>query len=87
ICQECLVKNNVQVMDWPPYSLDMNPIEHLWDNLDRRVRLRIPLPATVVDLRTAFLEEWDAIPVAEINALITSMPIDSIDTNSRHTRY
>ncbi|KAJ0060265.1 hypothetical protein NL108_006176, partial [Boleophthalmus pectinirostris] len=70
------------------YSPDMNPIEHLWDNLDRRVCHRIPLPATVVDLRTALLEEWDTIPVAEINALITSMPRQVqvlLDANGGHT--
>lgn len=57
ICQECLAENNVQVMNWPHYSLGMNPIEYLWDNLDRRVRCRIPLPLTVADLRTALSEE------------------------------
>ncbi|KAJ0061771.1 hypothetical protein NL108_008285 [Boleophthalmus pectinirostris] len=90
ICQECLAENNVQVMDWPPYSLDMNLIKHLWDSLDRRVSRRIPLPATVADLRTALLEEWDAIAVAVINALITFMPRRVqvlLDANSGHTRY
>ncbi len=90
ICQEYLAANNVQVMDWPPYSPDMNPIEHVWDNLDRRVCQRIPLPTTLVELPAALLEEWDAIPMAEINTLITSMPrrVQALmGANGGHTRY
>ncbi|GFX83493.1 hypothetical protein TNCV_324421 [Trichonephila clavipes] len=28
---------NVQLFPWPAYSLDMSPIEHVWDLVDRRV--------------------------------------------------
>ena len=38
ICQVFLANNNVQPLDWPPYSPDLSPIEHLWDQLDRQVR-------------------------------------------------
>ena len=30
----------VSVLPWPAKSLDLNPIEHIWDLLDRRVRAR-----------------------------------------------
>lgn len=48
----------------PPQSADLNPIEHLWDELDRRIRLphvrsRITSVAT---LKTALREAWDEIP-------------------------
>ena len=35
ICQVFLANNNVQPLDWPPYSPDLSPTEHLWDQLDR----------------------------------------------------
>ncbi len=53
--------------------LDMSPIEHVWDALDRRIRQRVPVPANIQQLRTAIEEEWTNIPRATINNLINSM--------------
>ena len=40
-----LQDRNVSVLPWPAKSLDLNPIEHVWDLLDRRVRARA-IPGT-----------------------------------------
>ena len=37
ICQQFLNRNNVNVLPWPAMSPDMNPIEHIWDYLGRKV--------------------------------------------------
>ena len=57
VCQDFLANNNIVPLDWPPYSPDLSPIEHLWDELDRRVRRRRDTPNTLGQLRTALLEE------------------------------
>ena len=31
-------KDLLKIMDWPPQSPDINPIEILWDEIDRQVR-------------------------------------------------
>ena len=89
-CQDMLRDNNITVLPWPAYSADMNPIEHLWDILGRRIRARPAPPQTHAELRQALIEEWNTIPQYQINRLITSMPrrIDAlIDAQGAHTRY
>uniref|UniRef100_V5G1E7 Transposable element Tcb1 transposase n=1 Tax=Anoplophora glabripennis TaxID=217634 RepID=V5G1E7_ANOGL len=63
----------IQKLDWPPYSPDLNPIEHLWDQLKRRIRQRNPVPNTLEELRLAAQYEWNAIPQDFIQTLISSM--------------
>ena len=73
VCRDFLNQNNVQVLDWPPYSPDLNPIEHLWDALDRRVRKRVNVPNNVAQLQLALIQEWNNIPQRTIDNLVGSM--------------
>ena len=40
VCQDFLANNDIAPLAWAPYSPDLTPIEHMWDELDRRVRKR-----------------------------------------------
>ena len=79
-----------RINDWPSKSPDINPIEHLWDNLDKRIRRRQNPPTNVNELRTALLEEWNNIPQDDINKLVLSMRRRCqavADARGGHTRY
>ncbi|CAG9133866.1 unnamed protein product [Plutella xylostella] len=73
VSRQFLREKELRTMDWPALSPDLNPIEHLWDELKRRVRARNPVPASVDELKTALLEEWDGIPQETVKKLIRSM--------------
>ena len=49
---------NVSVLPWPAKSSDLNPIEHVWDLLDRRAWAWAIPPRNVQELTGALVEEW-----------------------------
>lgn len=73
ITQQFLNEVGMRTMDWPALSPDLNPIEHLWDQLKRRVRARDPAPSTLGEFKTALLEEWNNISQEDVKKLIRSM--------------
>ena len=70
-----LLDRNVSVLPWPAKSPDLNPIEHVWDLLDRRVRAgaRAITPRNVWELAGALEEEWGNISQQELANLVQSM--------------
>ncbi|GFW02572.1 transposable element Tcb2 transposase [Trichonephila clavipes] len=74
LVEDFLFEEGIVRMEWPACSPDMNPREHVWDALGRRVAGRQPPPKTLQELERALLEEWDRIPQLVINSLIDSMP-------------
>ena len=46
-CHTARANNISFINDWPIKSPDLNPNEHLWDNVDQRVRHR-PIPQSNV---------------------------------------
>lgn len=85
-----LQQHNIHVPPWPALSPDLNPIEHLWDEVQRRLHNVRPVPTTADELRTAALDVCRRIPRAFTNRLIHSMYrrcVAVINANGGHTRY
>jgi hypothetical protein len=64
----------VKCLPWPPWSPDMNIIEHVWDQLDALVHAHNPLPCNKEELWTALQEEWANFPQVALMKLFKSMP-------------
>jgi len=54
IFTQFLEAENITVLSWPVYLLDMSPTEHVWDALDCRIWQRVPGPANIQQLSTAW---------------------------------
>ena len=66
--------NLIGSLPWPAQSPDLNPIEHVWDYLERRVRGRSPTPKSKADLVSALQEEWVTISPEYLENLVSGMP-------------
>ena len=42
IVKNWLNKPGIERLNWPPFSPDMNPIEHSWDEVERRMKKHQP---------------------------------------------
>ena len=72
--QKWFVEIGVEELDWPAQSPDLNPIEHLWDELERRLRTRSNRPTFVPNLTRALVVEWKQVPAAMFQHLVESLP-------------
>ena len=70
-----IIQKRVKVLsDWPSQSPDLNPIEHLWNELKRRRCKRTIHPKNLWELEEILQEEWRKIPSETFIKLIESMP-------------
>jgi len=86
---QMLKDNLIIVRPWPAKSPDLNPIEHLWDMLKRRIR-RHPPPNNVADLERLATEGWENIIQRAIQRFIMSMRAQwqaVIAAAGGHTQY
>ena len=86
--QEFFRVKKVRVMQWPSQSPDLNPIEHLWEELDRQLKGR--KPSNKHELFNQLKQCWSNIQLDVVIKLVDSMPRRCqavIDANGFATKY
>lgn len=78
---EWLHQHGIEYIDWPPHSPDLNPIEHMWAALKRKIRELFPhleLLQGNEESKAEFIEclktAWAAIPDSFVRKLMQSIP-------------
>jgi hypothetical protein len=76
-----LLRQRISYIDWPPYSPDLNPIEHVWSLLKARLHSMFPElfilrknNADIAEFTECLQKAWAAITQDEIRAIIESLP-------------
>ncbi|EKV05087.1 Transposable element tc3 transposase, putative [Penicillium digitatum PHI26] len=81
VVRDALREMNIEVMEWPPYSPDLNPIENLWALLKAEIyKLRPDLihmrnndETKAISVATAQLA-WDQLDLDHLKHLSETMP-------------
>ncbi|KAI1008078.1 hypothetical protein K3495_g158 [Podosphaera aphanis] len=69
-----LRSTDIKCLDWPAQSPDLNPVEHLWEELKRRLGTYYEPPKGVGELWQRIQREWALIPASICRNLIESTP-------------
>ena len=65
-------EEELELLPWPSLSPDLNPIEHLWVEIDKKLA-RVSLDS-MAELEEALQKYWSEITRQEVLTLIESMP-------------
>ena len=80
----------IRSIPWPSRSPDLNPIEHVWDMLGRKLRSSPTQPNTLSQLADRLKTTWNEMLQDDVTNLIASMPRRIravIDARGGQTRY
>uniref|UniRef100_A0A2A4J5V2 Tc1-like transposase DDE domain-containing protein n=1 Tax=Heliothis virescens TaxID=7102 RepID=A0A2A4J5V2_HELVI len=90
VTQRALSEANISVLPWPAKSPDLNPIEHLWDQLKRSLKENYSQLNSQQELINALKLCWKRIPEQNVTHLIESVPDrlrECIQSRGGPTRY
>jgi len=90
LTKEWLDQQNFLTVKWPPYSPDLNPIEHIWVWIKSLWHKKKGHITNYSDLDKEIRELWDEVDCGMLEKLFQSMPrrkVSVIDAKGRSIRY
>ena len=90
LTKQWFINNNIKTLDWPSQSPDLSPIEHIWNEVDRRLRKLPGQISSKDDLWKKVGDIWEDIDVNTCIKLIGTMPEhirDIIKAKGGYTRW
>ncbi len=66
--------NEFTLLKWPPQSPDLNPIEHLWDVVEREIHIMDVQSTNLQQLCDAIMSIWTKVSEECFQHLVESMP-------------
>ena len=95
--RQWFIDMDIPVVDWPPFSPDLNPIEHIWHHLKKLVLEMHPElegmgkgEQAIEALENALIEAWNALPDQLFEQVADSMPYRVaavVKAKGWHTKY
>jgi transposase len=88
VIKDRLIQRRIQILPWPPYSPDFNPIEQLWDELERRLQKHHPKNRQ--ELVNVLMDEWNKVEPRVLEKFVDSVPsrlYECVRAKSYPTKY
>jgi transposase len=68
-----LAGRGIYPIEWPPFSLDLNPIEKVWNLIKNYIQENFSEKMSYDKLREAVKEAWEKVSDFDLNELIEQM--------------
>lgn len=88
--REWFRRNNIEVLPWPAYSPDINPVENVWGLIVKEIYKRNFRPNNSDELWEVIHECWEELNPNIIANLINSIPdrlVQIVEKNGHMTKY
>ena len=72
LIMDFFAQENIETLNWPPQSPDMNPIENLWAIIKARRKKKFGVPTSKNDLIEQIFDIWNDIDVGLVHTLTDS---------------